>query len=54
MSSNYLYNFYYIILISIYITDIIPDKQENESFKYLLEKIQLKAALAITGVIRGT
>ena len=54
MSSNYLYNFYYIILISIYITDIIPDKQENESFKDLLEKIQLKAALAITGVIRGT
>ena len=44
MSSDYLYNFYYIILISIYITDTIHDKQENESFK----------ALAITGVIRGT
>ena len=52
--SDYLYNFYYIILISIYITDIIHDKQEHESFKDLLEKIQHKAALAITGVIRGT
>ena len=54
MFSDYLYNFYYIILISIYITDIIHDKQEHESFKDLLEKIQHKAALAITGVIRGT
>ena len=33
---------------------IIYDKPENESFKDWLEKIQYKAALAITYAIRGT
>ena len=35
-------------------TDIIYDKADNESFKDWLEKVQYNAALAITGVIRGT
>ena len=34
--------------------DVIYDKPENESFKDWLEKIQYKAALAITGAIRDT
>ena len=34
--------------------DIIYDQPQNESFREKLESVQYKAALAITGAIRGT
>ena len=38
----------------LYYTDIIYDKPDNESLKYLLKKIQYNAPLAITGRVRVT
>ena len=34
--------------------DIIHDQPNNESFCNLIERVQYNAALAITGVIKGT